>query len=351
MAQKTARDRTGDATIHVTGTVAIPDVLKSLGADPAVVLAEAQLDPGLFDDPDNLISLAALGRLMKLCAARTRCQHFGLLVGQRGGLHSLGLVGLLVRHSPDVGTALLSLARYLYLHNSGTTTAVALDGEAALLAYDIHQPHVEAVDQIMDGALAAMFNIMRTLCGADWQPIEVWFSHRQPQDVRPYRRFFAAPLRFDEVHNALVFSPDWLKLLLPGADAALQRLLLQQIDALEARHAEEFPQQVRSVLRTALLTGHAAADQVAAIFSMHSRTLSRRLEAFGTSFRELVDECRFEIARRLLEGTALDVREVATSLDYADASAFTRAFRRWSGTTPAAWRATRAQAARDLRRA
>jgi AraC-like DNA-binding protein len=71
---------------------------------------------------------------------------------------------------------------------------------------------------------------------------------------------------------------------------------------------------------------------------MHGRTLSRRLRAYGTSFRELADEVRFEIARQMLENTELEVAEIAITLDYADASAFTRAFRRWSDTTPARWR-------------
>ena len=74
---------------------------------------------------------------------------------------------------------------------------------------------------------------------------------------------------------------------------------------------------------------------------MHSRTLSRRLHASGTSFQELVDEGRFEIARQTLEDSVMPVRQIAAMLDYADASAFTRAFRRWSDTTPAQWRATR----------
>jgi AraC-like DNA-binding protein len=97
------------------------------------------------------------------------------------------------------------------------------------------------------------------------------------------------------------------------------------------------------VLRAALMTGHAGADEVAALFAMHSRTLNRRLGAFGTSFRKLVDEGRFAIARKLLECTELDVGEIAGALGYADASAFTRAFRRWSGTTPAAWRTHRTE--------
>ena len=95
------------------------------------------------------------------------------------------------------------------------------------------------------------------------------------------------------------------------------------------------------MLRSGLLAGHASAEKVAALFSMHRRTLTRRLAAHGTSFSDLVEECRFEIAQRMLGSTNLDITGIAAALDYADASAFTRAFRRWSGTTPAAWRARR----------
>jgi AraC-like DNA-binding protein len=95
------------------------------------------------------------------------------------------------------------------------------------------------------------------------------------------------------------------------------------------------------VLRTALLTDHAKSDQVAALFSMHSRTLSRHLKEFGTSFQKLLDEGRFEIARQMLEDSRIEVSQIAMTLDYADASAFTHAFRRWSGTTPAQWRENR----------
>jgi AraC-like DNA-binding protein len=308
-----------------------------------VVLAEAGIDPALFADPENQIPLATLGRLVKLCVARTGCRHFGLLVGQQGGLHSLGLVGLLARLSPDVGTALRRLADCMPLHHGGTLTAVAVDGDAATLSYDIDQRYDEAADQIGDGALATLFNILRTLCGPGWRPREIRFAHRAPDDVAPFRAFFAAELRFDTGQNALVFPDAWLQHPLPAADGELQRLLATRITRLEVRHGDEFPAQVRSVLRAALMTGHAGADEVATFFSMHSRTLNRRLGTFGTSFRRLVDEGRFAIASELLECTVLDVSAIAAALGYADASAFTRAFRRWSGTTPAAWRTCRTE--------
>jgi AraC-like DNA-binding protein len=324
--------------------MALPSVLRSLGADPAQVVAEAGLDLALFDNPDNLISYAARGRLVNHCVTRTGCQHFGLLLGQQGGLHSLGLMGLLVKYSPDVGTALRSLVRYTYLHVRGAATTLAADEDMAMLSYEIHQPLVEATDQVGDGAVALLFNILRALCGPDWKPAEVRFAHRKPEDVAPFRRFFREPLRFDAEENALVFPVGWLSRQLPETDPQLRRLLQRQIDALEVRHGDDFPEQVRSVLRSALVTGQANAGQVAALFSMHVRTLNRRLIEFGTGFQELADEGRFEIARQMLEDSAMEVRQIASMLDYADASAFTRAFRRWSGTTPALWRDTKGKA-------
>jgi AraC-like DNA-binding protein len=238
-----------------------------------------------------------------------------------------------------VGTALRSLVRYMHLHVRGATTSLDVNGGSAMLTYEIHEPGVEAVDQVCDGAVALMHNIMRELCGPDWRPAEAWFAHRRPDDVGPFRRFFRVPLRFDAEQFGLLFSARYLNRRLPEIDADLRHLLQRQIGLLEDRYQDDFPDQVRGVLRTALMTGHAKADQVAAFFGIHSRTLNRRLNAFGTGFQQLVDEARFEIARQMLEDSDMEVGQIATLLDYAAPGVFTRAFRRWSGTAPAEWRA------------
>jgi AraC-like DNA-binding protein len=118
----------------------------------------------------------------------------------------------------------------------------------------------------------------------------------------------------------------------------LGRLLHDQLQALEAQYHDEFPKQVRAILRTGLLTGQGSAEHVAKLLAMHSRTLHRRLAASGTNFRALVDACRYEIARQMLHDSDSDIGRIAYVLDYADTSAFARAFRRWSGTTPSDWR-------------
>ena len=328
----------------------MPDVLRQLGADPEQVLKEAGIDPALFDSPDNWISHAARGRLIARCVAATGCRHFGLLLGQQARLRSFGLVGLLVKYSPDVGTALRSLVRYFHLHNRSGAVELAVEGSRATFSFGVYPPPADASEQIGDGAVAVMLNIMRELCGPDWIPLEACFAHRRPDDVAPFYRCFRAPLRFDAGRYALVFSAAWIDHAVPHDDAELRRLLQQQIDALEARHAVDFPARVKSVLRTALLTDDASSERVSALFSMHSRTLHRHLAAFGTTFRALVDETRFEIAQQLLDDSSMDVSRIADTLRYSDASAFTRAFRRWSGTTPTRWRTEHAAPRTSARR-
>jgi AraC-like DNA-binding protein len=95
---------------------------------------------------------------------------------------------------------------------------------------------------------------------------------------------------------------------------------------------------VRRVLHSAVLTHDATADKIAELFAIHPRTLNRRLNACGISFQELTDQSRFEIAQHLLSNSSMPLTQIAATLGYADASVFSRAFRRWSGMTPSAWR-------------
>jgi AraC-like DNA-binding protein len=339
--QSLRRPRRSGSTVRMGTVMAIPSLLQSLGVDPVEVLTEAGVDLTLFSDPEHRVSLAAHNRIVQHCADRTRCPHFGLLVGQQDGLQSLGLLGLLLKYSADVQSALESLVRHLRVQVQGARVSLVVEGNWAILGWEIHEPGVDAIDQVGDGAIAVYHNILGELCGANWKPTEAWFAHRRPANVAPFREFFKVPLRFDAEQFALVFPAAMLKLRLPEVDDQVRHLLHGEIKVLEQRHGDDFAQQVRSVLRTALLTGHLKADQVAGLFGMHSRTLHRRLSECGTGFQQLVDESRFAFARQLLQDSSMDLGEISELLGYAAPGVFTRAFHRWSGTTPAAWRAQR----------
>lgn len=325
--------------LRVGPLVEVPQVLRELGFDPMEVIDGVGLDLSLFEDSENAISFAAMGRLLKRCAARTQCPHFGLLVGQRGGLASLGIVGQLLQHSPDVGSALRGAILHLHLHDRGAVPALAVERGVAVLSYLIYQPRVEGTDQIYDGAIAIIFNTLRALCGPAWLPTEALFSRRRPGHIQPYRDFFGVPLRFDREQTALVFPAKWLDRAVPGADHIPRQRIERRIAALASMDHPDLVSQLRRVLRVLLIARRSSLEQVAQLFSMHGRTLNRRLKARGTTFQALADEVRYEIARQLVEHTHMSMSEIAATLDYATASAFTRAFRRWSGTTPAAWRA------------
>ena len=326
------------ATVRIGPICSVPDVLRNLGQDPAAVLGEVGLDLRLFDDPDNLISFEARARLLSHCAAKTGCQHFGLLIGERGGLQGFGLVGLLARYSADVRTALQRLGGFFHLHGSGSSITLSVVGSRATLRYDFLQPNNESMEQLGAGAVASMHKALQGLCGNDWGPIEIRLAHRAPPDLQPYRRYFRVAPIFDGAEYSIVFDASWLDRPMPEGDDELIRHLQRYILTLGPKYDGSLAAQVRSVLRAAIVAGQAGEEQIAALFSLHKRTLHRRLVAEGTQFRVIDGDCRFEIARQLLEGSALPITQIAETLGYAETAVFTRAFRRWSGTTPSLWR-------------
>ena len=244
-----------------------------------------------------------------------------------------------MQHSPTVGDALHSLVRHLHLQDRGAAPLLTVDGDIAVLSYAIYEPGVVRTDQISDAAIATIVKLMRTLCGPEWFPAEVLLPRSPPADLTPYQRLFKAPVRFNEETAALVFPARWLDHRIAGADAVVHDLFMERIAELEAVPDVDFRDDLRRILRSRLLSRNCSAGTIADLFSMHRRTLNRRLSAEGTGFRTIVEEMRFEIACQMLAGTMMPVVQIAAALSFSEASAFSRAFRRWSGQTPTAWRA------------
>lgn len=330
-----------DGQIRLGPLMGVPGLLRELGQDPEALIRLAGVDPRLFEDTENVIDFPRAGRLLARCAERTARPDFGLLLGRSAGLDALGVVGLLVRHSPDAGTALRNLALRLLIHDRGAVPIFQIEGEQVLLGYSIYQPRVEGIRQIYDLALCVGRNIMRTLCGPLWRADGVRLCYRRPAEREAYRRFFQAPVLFDAERAVLVFSANVLRCPVQGADPVIYKGLEERVAALERQGVGDVVAQVRRVLRNLLFNGRGSIDEVAQVFEVHKRTLNRHLRQHGLTFHELVEETRYHIARQMLRETDLAIVEVAAVLDYADAAAFTRAFRRWSGTTPGAWRTGR----------
>src|SRR5687767_4153269 len=184
--------------IHLGVAKEIVPALREFGLDPDPIIREAGLDPSLFADGANVIPHAALGRLLTLCVARTNCRHFGLLVGQRATILSLGMVGRLMQHSETLGAAMRALVSNLNIQNRGAVPSLTISGDMALFTFSVYQPEAESADQISDGSLAVAVNAIRALCGADWNPTEILLPRVGVVDPEPYRRHFRAPIRFNQ---------------------------------------------------------------------------------------------------------------------------------------------------------
>ena len=320
---------------RVGALTALPALIRSLGADPAPIIAGAGLRPDALDQPSNRIPFAALTRLLSEAAARTGCAHFGLLAGRTWHLPDFGTLGEIVRHAPTVGEALEEFVLLQHLHSGGAITLLLQRDGVVDFAYAIYDPHARSTRQLYDAAIAVAMNMMREVCGEGFSPSEVFLPHTVPVDVAPYRQFFRAPLRFNAEFCALRFPESVMNRPIEGADAARLRTALA-----EARASGKaiLVQGVYRTLRTLLLHGRSSGADVARVLMMHRRTLNRRLSAEGTTFQRVLDDVRFAVAKELLENSAVSMHDVAAALGYAGLAPFMRAFRRWSGTSPGEWR-------------
>jgi AraC-like DNA-binding protein len=330
--------------LRVAPMAAIPPMLRDAGIEPRDVLAEFGLEPGYFEDPENVIPFTTMGRIFQRCVERTGCEHFGLLVGQHSGVSVLGAIGYLVQSAPDLRTALRELSAYLHVHDGGAVVTLSEEKPLAMLGYAILSDGVKGAEQILDAAMAIGFNVMRGLCGPGWQLSRVQFAHTRPRNLAPFRKFFGVTPDFDAEQTVLVFQEEWLDRELPTADPQLHMLMTERAAELQGRTRADLVGLLRRTLKPLVTSANCSLGSVAVRMGMHERTLNRRLAVAGTSFRKLREDVRLEAACQLLEYTERPAHEIADILGYSDATAFSRAFRRWSGMAPSKWRASKARA-------
>jgi hypothetical protein len=144
---------------YVGPLAGVPSVLAELGGDAEEIFADADVDLSLCEHQHNQISALAVERLLLLCAERTSCPHFGLLVGQQANLTSLGLLGSLMRSSETLGDALRGLERHLRVQTRGGIVQLKVDDGFAVLSYCPYYSMGEGAGLVCEAALAAMTQV------------------------------------------------------------------------------------------------------------------------------------------------------------------------------------------------
>ena len=246
---------------------------------------------------------------------------------------SFGVVEYLCRTAPTLGAALRQWIRYCRMLNETVELALILDDDRA---------HVRVVTDSDDPSSAQhelCFSLIvaqsRSISSHPLRPIGIEFVHHAPFDQEPYRRHFDAPVIFGAKYNQITLPVEALVSPLVTADASFTAMIEHYLQGVRVRDSNTPPltAKVRRILGTALRNDDGGVDAIAHVLGLTSRSLQRRLKDEGSSFQDLRDEIRRELADRYLEDD-LSISEISFLLGFSEPSAFFRAFKRWTGVTP-----------------
>jgi AraC-like DNA-binding protein len=344
-ARKIDRNRHGvrppaaPASLSIRAVQPLLGYLRARGHDPVAFLRTQGVDPAIFSNPEARLAHATSAALWPAAAQLTNDLDIGLHVAQGIRPTSYGVLGLALRTCATLRGAFERLVRYHHLLHDVAELKLAVSGDRVTLSHALKLTCAapRAVNEYVVGAWAVT---SREATGVRWCPREVRFPHEKPKDISAHLQLFGCPVRFGHLRSEMVFGREILDLPLLEADAELQAILERQVVAVldKLPRGEAVTDAVRRHLAGELCNGRPEIEQIAPRLNMSPRTLHRRLEEEGTSFREILAEVRRELATRHLAERQLAVSEIAFVLGFSEPSAFNRAFKRWTGQAPLNYR-------------
>ena len=318
--------------------VELPRLLREMGVDPDPLIDTLGIDRATLGDIDGKLPFQVITSLFLQCIETTRRNDFPLVLGSMGRLTHLGIVGKLLSTAPNLGTAMVDFASNHPRYVRGATAYLVDLGEDGILgAHRVHSPGLRGSVAFSAGAIAFGRAIFLDLCGVE--PTRVLLSLPQPEDISPYRKVFGrAKLVFEAEHFGLVYPRAALAKRIPGADPArhaeIRKFIAERWNFIEP----DLLDRVMRVLVPSVLAGTPSLKSTADLLVMHPRTLNRALQGRGLSFRDAVNEARFEMASQILRETSVSVSGLSQILGYSEVSAFTRFFTNAAGLPPSEWK-------------
>ncbi len=319
-------------SVGVLGTRAMLACAAARGIDVDALLRELHVPPTALADPDARIPLALDHRIWALAAARAGDPAFGLHVARQFGLGAFEALDYAMWSSANLADAIDRLVRFHRLIGDDAALRLQRRGSRAHLV----RVHAHDLPQRAECFFAVLVVRARELVKGSIRPHEVRFAHVAPADTRPHRALFRCPVRFAAATSRLVIDDAALKLPVRTARPPLARVLDRYMQDLLDRLPEPsaFLGRAHHAIARALGGGPPSLAATAAALRTSRRTVQRRLQALGLTHRQLVDEVRRDLARRLLATASLSITEVAYLLGFEDGSGFYRAYRRWTGGAP-----------------
>lgn len=317
----------------------LPELVAHYGLSLETVLARAGLDAQLLERSDVLVPLLDVMRLFLVLMEQTGDQGLGFETGRRVRPRAYQVLGYAILSSHTLGGAIDRLIRFEKLAGNVGETVQEKSGDRVRLCW--HCPIEGAARRyIVEAAVTGWVTFARQLGEQDAAPTEVCFRHQAPGGVERYQSYFGCPVRFGADFDGVEFPRERLDEPLAGADPGLNEMMEREARQLLADYdiKANLVNAVRGEIYQLLADGEPSLDQVAERLGLGARTLQHRLKQQGPGFQEVLDGLRRSLAEIFLRDQRLSLTDIALLLGFSEQSSFTRAFRRWRGVSPAAWR-------------
>jgi len=296
------------------------------------------MDPAGLRDPHVRYSFESVQRLWGAAAQLTNDTCFGLNAAQHWHPTTLHALGYAWFASESLRDALERMVRYVRLVSTAAKARLDEDtrGYRFTLEYEANiQPAVEAVD----AALAILVSMCRLSYDGELNPLAICLKRTEPVCSDQLLQYFQCPVYFEQSEDSVLFSHDVLETSLPTANAILagnnDRLIKEYLARLDK---SVLSAQVKARLLELLPSGNINEERMASLLNVSLRSLQRKLKEEDTGFKTLLEDTRRELAENYIRDNSLSISEITYLLGFSEPSNFTRAFKRWQGISPSAYR-------------
>jgi AraC-type transcriptional regulator/helix-turn-helix protein len=286
----------------------------------------------LLHDPAALIPLAMGGALFEEAVRCSGRADIGFRAGCAVSILDYSDWGSVIAQVATVGDFVTALVTETRRFNSGSRFWAVRSGDELWLHQHFSSQLVHGRTVAIELALTMLLKAIRLATGPDWRPIEIHLEGAPPPHAGELASLASKRVRFEQPYMALVIPAQLLVRPFPPQLVAAHPLERGRVPS------TSFAESIRTVVEVLVRVGSAELSIAAEATLMSERSLQRRLAECGLSFTRIVEDVRFDSARRLLRDPGVKIVEVSAELGYTDSANFTRAFRRWSGVSPQAYR-------------
>ena len=318
----------------------VANTMRAQGLDAAELFAEIGLSIADLDDPDYRWPTEQASRLWTLATERSGNPDIGLSNPHLPRPDQYGIVGYAMMSSPDLLAGLRRLIRYICLVSDAVTITLEPGAGGRWMRLELYGGECPIPRQRYDYAILTLLTLCRWMLGRPLSPLAACFVHSIPMSIAAYNEAFGSPLQFDAKFSGFLISDQDLASKLPTGIPELAELHERLAgQALRKLALADTTHRAREAVARLLQDGSPLRSAIALELNMSDHTFQRRLAAEGTSFTDLVEDMRRELAQHHLADSSVTLAEIAYLLGYADQSTFFRASHRWFGESPGEYRA------------